>query len=118
MMAPSPKTISRLGAACAVLSLGFLATAVASIGPDIEIAQRAIRFSQSTLTVSAGELVHYHNFDDVTHNLMVIGSDDVPQDQGLQRPGATVSYRFTASGTFEVRCAIHPKMKMTVTVRD
>lgn len=92
-------------------------TVAASLQPVVrDIAQRAIRFNQPILSIRVGDIVRYHNQDDVTHNLMVIGADDVPQDQGLQPPGALVSHKFTEAGTFEVRCAIHPKMKMTVTV--
>jgi plastocyanin len=100
------------------LSLTLATTAVvAALQPGmLDIAQRAIRFSQPMATVKAGETIRYHNQDDVTHNLMVIGADDIPQDQGLQPPGAVVTHKFTEAGTFEVRCAIHPKMKMTVTV--
>jgi plastocyanin len=100
------------------LALTLTATAVAaSLQPVVrDIAQRAIRFAQPQAFVKVGDVIRYHNQDDVTHNLMVIGADDIPQDQGLQPPGALVSHKFNEAGTFEVRCAIHPKMKMTVTV--
>jgi plastocyanin len=82
----------------------------------VDIAQRGIRFSQTELTVHVGETVRYHNQDDVTHNLMVLGDDGDPEDEGLQPRGATVTKTFNQAGFFEVRCAIHPRMKMTVTV--
>jgi plastocyanin len=82
----------------------------------VDIAQRGIRFSQTELTVHVGETVRYHNQDDVTHNLMVLGPDGDPEDEGLQPRGATVTKTFDEAGFFQVRCAIHPRMKMTVTV--
>lgn len=82
----------------------------------VDIAQRGIRFSQASLIVHVGETVRYHNQDDVTHNLMVLGADGDPEDEGLQPHGATVKKVFDRGGYFEVRCAIHPSMKMTVTV--
>jgi len=82
----------------------------------IDIAQRGIRFSQTSLIVHVGTTVRYHNQDDVTHNLMILGDDGDPQDEGLQPRGATVTKTFDRAGLFEVRCAIHPRMKMTVMV--
>jgi plastocyanin len=38
-------------------------------------------------------------------------------DKGLQKPGETINQLFDKSGKFVVRCSIHPKMKMTVTVK-
>jgi plastocyanin len=93
-----------------------LAAIALADGAIFDIAQRGIRFSQTSLDLKPGDTVRYHNQDDVTHNLMVLGEDGEPQDEGLQRPGATVTKTFGQTGTFEVRCAIHPKMKMTVKV--
>ena len=113
MRLPQPIKVLLAGA---FVSLAASAVA-ASLQPVVrEIAQRAIRFSQPSMIVKVGDVVKYKNEDDVTHNLMVIGSDDMPLDQGLQPPGAIVTHKFTQAGTFEVRCAIHPKMKMNVTV--
>src|SRR5205814_9399805 len=92
-------TISALAPAALILC--------ARASTTLNIAQRAIHFTQATVAIRAGDTVHYHNEDDVTHNLMVIGADDNPDDQGLQRPGAFVTHTFTQPGIFEVRCAIH-----------
>jgi len=83
---------------------------------DVDVDQQGIRFSQPSVTLKVGDTMHFHNHDDVTHNIMVIDSDDEPEDQGLQKPGVVIHKQFTDAGTFQVRCAIHPKMKMTVTV--
>jgi len=113
---------ARLTRLAKALLAGLLASltasaVAASLQPVVrEIAQRAIRFNQPSAVLKVGDVIRYRNEDDVTHNLMVIGADDMPQDQGLQPPGATVTHKFTVAGTFEVRCAIHPKMKMSVTV--
>ena len=78
--------------------------------------QHGIHFSIPSVTLKVGDTVRFHNQDDVTHNIMVIDSDDNAEDQGLQKPGVTIVKKFDQAGTFEVRCAIHPKMKMMVTV--
>jgi len=101
------------GAAATLLLIPLVGLAESSY---VDIAQRGIRFSNTQLTIHVGETVRYHNQDDVTHNLMVLGDNGDPEDEGLQPRGATVIKKFDQAGTFEVRCAIHPRMKMTVTV--
>lgn len=99
----------RAAAVIALLSLSANAE-------EINVDQRGIRFDKTEITVKAGATVHYHNRDDVTHNLMVLGDDEDMRDEGLQKPGESVAPTFDKEGTFEVRCAIHPRMKMNVTV--
>ena len=38
-------------------------------------------------------------------------------DSGDQEPGSKTSVKFPVAGTFDVLCAIHPKMKLTVHVK-
>src|SRR4051812_23529492 len=83
---------------------------------ETNIDQRGLRFSQTSVTLAVGDTLRFHNSDDVIHNIMVINSDDIPQDQGLQKPGEVIAAKFEEAGTFQVRCAIHPKMKMRVSV--
>jgi plastocyanin len=82
-----------------------------------EIDQVGQKFSQTSLSIPAGDTVHFVNHDDVTHNINVIDADDNAVDKGLQKPGETINQLFDKSGKFVVRCSIHPKMKMTVTVK-
>ena|ERR1700683_3171230 len=107
------KTVWRMScAACFVCGL-LPAKALAA---DVDVDQQGIRFSQPEITLKVGDTLHFHNHDDVTHNIMVIDADDDAEDQGMQKPGQVISKQFTEPGMFEARCAIHPKMKMTVTV--
>lgn len=99
--------------AAAILGVTLI---VAASAAETDIDQRGIRFSRSDIEVKVGDILHFHNHDDVTHNIMVIDADDEPEDQGLQKPGEVITTHFDEAGTFQVRCAIHPKMKMTVTV--
>ena len=55
------------------------------------------------------------NEDDVIHNIHIFGPwDDEPIDLGLQKPGATLTYRFDKPGAYRVRCNIHPSVAVTV----
>ena len=98
-----------------VLALGLIgATAWAAVTQIDQIGQK---FSKSSLAIGVGDHVQYMNQDDVQHNIKVIDADDDEDDKGLQKPGETIDVAFAKLGRYTVRCAIHPKMKMTVDVR-
>ena len=82
-----------------------------------EIDQVGQKFSQTWLAAARGDTVRFVNYDDVTHNINVIDEEDNAVDKGLQKPGESINQMFDISGKFIVRCSIHPKMKMTVTVK-
>ncbi|MGC1464444.1 MAG: hypothetical protein WA792_01800 [Pseudolabrys sp.] len=54
-----------------------------------------------------GDLLHHAYID----------SDKFTFDSGDQEPGSKTNIVFTVPGTFNVLCAIHPKMKLVVHVR-
>jgi plastocyanin len=91
--------------------------AVSVQAASLTIEQSGQHFSQRSVTVGAGDTIVFVNQDDVTHNIHVIDKDDDAADLGLQKSGETLSYQFDASGRFQVRCSIHPSMKLTVDVR-
>jgi len=91
----------------------FIAQAQAA---DVSVDQAGQQFSQSSLTLKAGDTLVFTNKDDVTHNVKVINGDDT-DDKGLQKPGEVIKATFAKPGTYQVRCAIHPKMKIDVTVQ-
>jgi plastocyanin len=97
------------------MALALAALAVASVrAAQHVVSQKAKAFSATTLTVKQGDEVVFKNEDDVTHNLF---SNTKGFEFNLtQAPGNTSSYAFKGEGTAEVRCAFHPKMKLTVTV--
>lgn len=101
--------------------LGLIVVALAAVpalAADVGVVQSNQTFSIPTLSVHAGDLVRFDNHDTVTHNITIkAGGDDDAEDLGLQKPGATVSYRFAAKGAYKVICSIHPRMKMTVNVQ-
>lgn len=66
-----------------------------------------------------GDTLRFDNLDKVTHNITVKsakGHVDT-EDLGLQKPGKSVSHRFTVPGDYRVVCSIHPKMKLVVKVQ-
>ncbi|MGW3043035.1 cupredoxin domain-containing protein [Kitasatospora sp. NPDC001159] len=72
-------------------------------------------FSPSTLTVSKGTTVTWTNSDTDSHTVTSSGSG--PLDSGTLNQGASYSYTFTMSGTYDYTCSIHPFMHGTVVVQ-
>jgi len=84
---------------------------------DSTVTQSHTSFDTDEITVKAGDTISFINKDDVTHNIQVTDSDDNNDDKGLQKPGETIKETFAKPGEYKIHCAIHPKMKMKVTVQ-
>jgi plastocyanin len=80
------------------------------------VTQKGLAFTPNELTIEKGETVEFVNDDSTAHNVIVSG-DGVSFNGGLQGPGGHVKYTFSKTGSFAVSCGIHPKMKLTVTVK-
>lgn len=101
----------------ALASLSIFLVAVSATAATTTIDQRAQTFSEKALSMTVGDSLIFANHDDVTHNIGIIDEDDDATDLGLQKPGQSLSYKFSKAGKFKVRCSIHPSMKMTVRVQ-
>jgi plastocyanin len=100
-----------------IAGLGLAVLAPLAVRAAItEIDQLGIRFAIESITVKVGDTIRYHNRDDVTHNLHILDQAGGDEDQGLQKSQVVVEKKFDTTGSFVVRCAIHPRMKMTVKV--
>jgi plastocyanin len=105
----------RLAAAMAFLMGIIVAVQAAS---TITVGQHGLVFTQTSASLARGDRIVFTNEDDVIHNIHIFGpGNDDSTDLGLQKPGATLTYRFDKAGSFMVRCSIHPSVKMAVTVK-
>jgi len=90
--------------------------ATSAFGADeIVVNQKGKAFSEKQITLKAGDTISFVNDDDITHNVYS-RSKGHRFDIGAQRPGTVVGHQFTEPGKVKVRCAIHPRMKLTVNV--
>ena len=104
----------RLAAAIAFLMGIIVAVSAAT---TISVGQHGLVFTQSSASLAKGDRIVFTNEDDVIHNIHIFGpGNDDSTDLGLQKPGATLTYRFDKAGAYRVRCNIHPSVKMAVTV--
>ena len=103
----------RLAAALAFL-MGIIVAAPAATLAD---GQHGMLFTKSSASLAKGDRMVFTNEDDIIHNIHIFGpGPDESTDLGLQKPGSTLSYKFDKSGSYRIRCNIHPAMRMTVAV--
>jgi len=100
-----------------ILTAALLLVPTFSYAADTTVTQSHTTFDVDEAKIKAGDNIIFSNKDDVTHNIQVVDPDDNLDDKGLQKPGQDIKASFAKAGTYKVRCAIHPKMKMTVTVQ-
>lgn len=106
----------RLGAhVSAALFLASLA-APALAGDPVTVSQRNRKFSPDMVQVAPGTVVQIVNDDRVTHHIFV-DSPGLKFDSGEQPIGKTIELKFDQPGIYDVYCAIHPTMHLTVTVK-
>lgn len=99
-----------------LLALSALALAGCSSGEhdDPEVGIHGNAFDPATLTIQAGQHVHFNNHDGVSHTAT---SDSGAFDTGNIAGGASGEAHFDRAGTFPYHCKIHPAMKGTIVVQ-
>ena len=95
---------------------GIALVALAEVTKETKVNQKNREFSATEITVKPGEKVVFQNDDEVTHNVFSTSKANAFTIK-VQKPGEASTVDFTEEGVTEVRCAIHPKMKLTVTVK-
>lgn len=90
-------------------------TVTAAWSEDVVIVQKDKQFSRTVVHVKEGDKLVFKNQDDVVHNLYSV-SPGTKFGSYTQQPGQTTPVTVASEGEFEVQCAIHPKMKLTVKV--
>jgi plastocyanin len=84
--------------------------------PAHTIVQKGRAFRPAEITINRGEALTVTNNDAFIHQIYV-QAPDFSFDTDEKNPGENITETFTVSGTFAVRCHIHPKMKLVVHVR-
>lgn len=95
--------------------VGALGSAFALAGENHIVVQIRRAFEPAELTARVGDGITFVNRDLYDHNVY----SDSPGNSfniGIQPPGDTNGLTLANPGRFEVRCRIHPKMRLVVTV--
>jgi plastocyanin len=100
-----------------VIILGLFGPSALALAASHTIHQKGRMFSSELTTVKKGEPISFLNDDSVPHNVvsMTTGNEF---DLKSQRPGSSVEVTFTQAGEVQIFCAIHPRMKMTISVTE
>lgn len=94
-----------------ILLLALLA--LPAMADDLTVSQKGRAFHPGTIEIARGQTLTFTNEDSFIHQIYVDGLFD-SEERG---PGENLNETFPKSGTFQVRCHIHPTMRMTVKVR-
>jgi plastocyanin len=97
------------------LAVALVAGAGAAGAADHGITQQDRSFSEKAVTVKAGDRLVFTNADSITHNIYSV-TPGHEFELKIQKPGQSDTVPFAKAGSLEVQCAIHPKMKLQVTV--
>jgi plastocyanin len=93
-----------------------LASAAApAFAADHIVVQQGRRFHPGEVTIAKGDTLTFTNNDEFIHQIFLT-AQNFNFDTKEKSPGQTDTETFTQSGTFEVHCHIHPKMKLVVHV--
>ena len=97
----------RLLIAALLPALAVLPAAAATV-----VNQKGRTFRPGEINIARGETVTFTNEDSYIHQVYVSGLFESDE----KAPGEKLTEGFLRSGTFEVKCHIHPKMKLVVRV--
>lgn len=96
---------------------GLAGTALQALAQDSHyITQKGRAFRPRQVEIAAGTTLEFNNEDEFIHQIYV-DSEALDFDSAEQHPGEKVLVKFPGSGTFPVRCHIHPKMLLRVNVK-
>ena len=86
-------------------------------GEPVQMDQLGMEFLPPVLLANVGQPVHFHNSEDVLHNVRVYNIDTRETAFNISTPiGGTYEHYFDTAGTYRVACDIHPAMGASVVV--
>lgn len=92
-----------------------LAASAAHASQEVVVTQKNKAFSSPKLTIHPGDKVTFRNEDTFVHNVFSL-TDANSFDLGTYPQGQAKSVTFAKAGTYDIECAIHPEMKLQITV--
>lgn len=107
--------MTRTGVFVAALLAAGTATLSPALAKEFTVTQKGQQFTPRTLTLKVGDEIIFVNDDTGTHNVFSESPGNA-FDLKAQRPGSRSNVTFSAAGQVDVRCAIHPTMRLSVTV--
>jgi plastocyanin len=101
------------------MRMAFAAAAIAlassALADDVVVNQERKKFSATEITLQRRQPVTFVNSDPFTHNVYSV-TPGMSFDLQVQKPGQRDAVTFEHAGEVAVQCAIHPQMKLKITV--
>lgn len=97
---------------CWILAFAVV-PAFAATAANITVVQKSRAFRPGEVTINRGDALTFTNADSFVHQIYLDGQFDSDE----KGPSEIINQTFPRSGTFQVRCHIHPTMKLTVHVK-
>lgn len=110
-----PRTRAILVLTALVSAIALLSAANATQGRGVIVAIADGQFIPAQLTIAVGTSVTWNNQDQRDHSIV---ADDGSFSSGNLKPGRSFSHRFETPGSFGYRCALHPRERGVVVVRE
>ena len=98
-----------------LLTTALAVATTAANAEDHVVVQKDRSFSTAEITIRRGDRVVFRNEDTRTHNVFS-RTPGLEFEIKAQIPGQTAAVPLHKAGRADVRCAIHPDMKLSVTV--
>ena len=98
----------------AVCGLAIMSSS--AMAKDHIVSQKRLKFVKSSLTLKSGDTVIFKNSDRTAHHIMT-KDNGADLSSPLTPPGKAFLHTFKTAGVYNMGCHIHPKMKMTITVK-
>ena len=101
----------------AFMAIFFMAASPA-FARSVEVQMMHGSFDTDKLTINIGDTVVFKNNDssESVFNILVVDSQGRIDDKGMQKSGMAVSEQLIEPGIYFVRCGLHPKMNLRITV--
>jgi plastocyanin len=112
---PRIHRIPAMSTALLLAAAGAMLPCVALASQEVVVTQKNKAFSTPTLALHVGDKVTFRNEDVFVHNIFSL-TDAMPFDLGTYPQGQAKSITFAKPGKFQIECAIHPEMQLTVNV--
>lgn len=107
--------LNKFSIVAATLISGIALSAGASAA-EYKVTQKGKKFSPATLNIRVGDTVNFINDDKHRHNVYSRSAGHKFNIK-KQKPGDSNSRTFDKAGSITVKCAIHPKMRLTINVK-
>ncbi|UUX51217.1 plastocyanin/azurin family copper-binding protein [Nisaea acidiphila] len=108
-----------LGAALLAATLSLTAGVAVPLAADPAaiVSQKGRHFTPKEIEVKRGDMVRFVNDDFYGHNVYS-ETEGAGFDIGLQAPGEERDVVLEKLGIVDVRCRIHPRMRLKITVTE